>query len=546
MESSQITSKKKYLSALDEYINKVYKLVLLIVPGAAECAGLVYTVSKLLGWLPTVSWVVLIIFDITCLLYLMIGIFLIKTGIKDGYVQENKLKAGKVFLTIVIFIQFNFIIYMIPATDFWGFAFFFVILTAFFLDFKMVAVCSLEIAVSIAASWILNGAVHLPARNETFEINLLDRSVCVVLSLVSIVLLTYLINRFLVNAKKDELEKNTEQVENVLSAVQALSESLQAAGLTLSQVSENENASAEKLALTSEQLVDKSNRLSVKTDESMGNLDELSQWESVVAENVKKVEMASRDLLDKSMENEKLLNDLHTINGEVSESMGATTEITQKLSDAVQEIGVTLSLISDISSSTNLLSLNASIEAARAGEAGRGFAVVATEVGNLANSTQDSLKVVQEVIERVQQNVSDITVQVEENAAKLSTQNEYFANVFQGMQEVAKLLDVSVNAIKTMGDAHSKQAEVIERTVSINQDIAESIRSENDLFNAINAMAESNAGDTTEVAKQANTINEMVDKMTMLLKRNHAYEFMTNPPQKSHPVQSSHSAHDIP
>ncbi len=519
MKTSGKTLEKKYLSALDEYINKVYVLVLLIVPGASECAGLVYTFSKFMGWLPTVSWGVLIIFDMTCLLYLVIGIFFIRTGIKDGYVLKNKLKAGKIFLLGLMFIQFNFIIYMIPATDFWGFAFFFVILMAFFLDYRMVAVASFEIIASIIVSWILNGSVHLPARNETFEVNLLDRGVCVVLSLATIVLLTYLINRFLVDAKKNELEKNTEHVKSILFAVQELSESLHAAGLSLSQISENENTSAEKLASTSEQLVDKSNMLSAKTDESMGNLDELSQWESVVADNVDKVEMASRDLLDKARENEKLLNDLHTINGEVSESMGATTEITQKLSDAVQEIGVTLSLISDISSSTNLLALNASIEAARAGEAGRGFAVVATEVGNLANSTQESLKVVQSVIERVQQNVSEITLQVEENAVKLGTQNEYFANVFQCMQDMTKLLNVSVNAVETMLEAQGKQAEVIKETVSINQDIAESIRSENELFNSINAMAESNAGDTTEVAKQANIVNEMVDRMTKLLKR---------------------------
>ena len=89
--------------------------------------------------------------------------------------------------------------------------------------------------------------------------------------------------------------------------------------------------------------------------------------------------------------------------------MLTTIDVAQKLSEAVKEIGVTLNLINEISSSTNLLALNASIEAARAGEAGKGFAVVAQEVGNLANSTKESLDEVESVIARVQNNVNDIT-----------------------------------------------------------------------------------------------------------------------------------------
>ena len=81
------------------------------------------------------------------------------------------------------------------------------------------------------------------------------------------------------------------------------------------------------------------------------------------------------------------------------------------------------------------------------------------------------------------------------------------------------LLNVSVSAIKAMGDAHREQSEVIKNTVLINQDIAESIRNENEQFNAISAMAESNASDTAEVATQANTINNMVNEMTVLLKK---------------------------
>ena len=184
----------------------------------------------------------------------------------------------------------------------------------------------------------------------------------------------------------------------------------------------------------------------------------------------------------------------------------------------MQEIGVTLKLISEISSSTNLLALNASIEAARAGEAGKGFAVVATEVGNLANSTQETLKEVEDVIVRVQNNVKEITLQVEENSQKLNTQNEYFDNVFSSMQAMTDLLKVSENAINTMGNVHSKQSEVIKKTVTINQDIAESIKNENEQFNSINAMAESNANSTVEVANQAGSINDMVDEMSRLLK----------------------------
>lgn len=315
------------------------------------------------------------------------------------------------------------------------------------------------------------------------------------------------------------VEKKETDLKNVLNEVQALSNDLYTAGEALSSVSENESASAEQLASTSEQLVESSNLLSAKTDESMGNLNELSEWKSVVDDNVEKVETATRDLLEKATENEKYLNDLRTINGEVSMSMKATNDITQRLSEAVQEIGVTLSLINDISESTNLLALNASIEAARAGEAGKGFAVVATEVGKLANNTQDSLQVVQSVIERVQQNVKEITAQVEENSTKMGTQNEFFANVFQSMQDMTSLLNASVNAINTMGEAHNKQSEVIQNTVTINQDIAENIRNANDQFNSINAMAENNANDTTNVAMQANVINNIVDKMTVLLKQ---------------------------
>lgn len=83
---------------------------------------------------------------------------------------------------------------------------------------------------------------------------------------------------------------------------------------------------------------------------------------------------------------------------------------------------------------------------------------------------------------------------------------------------MTKLLNDSVKAINTMGQARNKQAEVIKKTVTINQDIAEVIRSVTDQFDSINVMVASNASNTTEVTSQANAINDMVEEMHELLK----------------------------
>lgn len=505
-------------TAVEVYLSMVFKWGLIILVCACMCATIMFNTEKIFGLYPTVPWLATIGLGIMDSAFFVTAILIVKSSFdEEGYLKEGRLKIGKIFSTVILVIQWNYLLYMLPTRTFWGFLFFFLILMAFFLDIKLLFISGLACMVSLFAAWLVRGTELLPVKDELFLTDVLMCLVALVLSLAGLIIFVFFVAHFLVNAKKDELEKNNEHVTNVLAAIQELSENLQTAGLSLSQVSENESSSAEQLAATSEQLVVSSNLLSSKTDESMANLGELSEWEGVVAGNVEKVEQVSRDLLDKSAENQKLLNDLHTINGEVSESMKATTEITQRLSEAVQEIGMTLNLINDISDSTNLLALNASIEAARAGEAGKGFAVVASEVGHLANSTQQSLQVVQSVIERVNQNVKDITAQVDENSAKLGTQNEYFQNVFQSMQDITKLLNISMDTINTMGEAHGKQSEVIRKTISINQDIAASVRSENEQFNSINAMAESNAGDTSEVAAQASAINEMVDTMTQLL-----------------------------
>ncbi|PPR10937.1 MAG: Heme-based aerotactic transducer HemAT [Proteobacteria bacterium] len=90
----------------------------------------------------------------------------------------------------------------------------------------------------------------------------------------------------------------------------------------------------------------------------------------------------------------------------ISDSQNELLRLKEEFSsfeEDLKEVRSILSLITNVSEKTNLLSLNASIEAARAGDAGKGFAVVADEVKKLAMQTSQSAKDISKTLEKIHQ-----------------------------------------------------------------------------------------------------------------------------------------------
>lgn len=282
--------------------------------------------------------------------------------------------------------------------------------------------------------------------------------------------------------------------------------------------SQNESASTEELSAISENLVANSAVILEKTSQSKENLSELEESSKNMNDKMSEVNHISQELMDISSLNETALIDLLSLSDKVDNSTKETKSVTDGLLVDVSEVGKTLEIIDSIVSATNLLALNASIEAARAGEAGRGFTVVAQEVGKLANSTKDSLNVVNQAIEKNQVRAQNVARFMNENSEQLLEQNRVLNNTVTGIRNMIDLLKKSTQAIKDTDAIQKKHDNVIKQTITINEDIFSSISHENQEFNDIANMVQANTAEIMEMVHQVDVLNDMITELNGLLK----------------------------
>lgn len=304
----------------------------------------------------------------------------------------------------------------------------------------------------------------------------------------------------------EKMKELTQSLGNIVGKIRNSSDTMSANSYELNDTSSQTLAANNEISKAVEDVAEGSTGMAASISKINENLLEMSNETKDINESVNEIRNQTVAVQDSS----KIMNDkiksMQNSSQKMDEGISAISKRIETVNTTVDKVSNIVSVIEEISSETNLLSLNASIEAARAGDAGKGFAVVAQEIRVLSDNTNTELENIKQIIsslvEECRYCVQASGTIVEDNA-KQKEEIKAVLDEFSALDE----------QIQKTAEKADKIEELVTAMIELNDDITKSSNSLTDVSAANAAATEEMNANIEELNAMMNGVSEMAGNM---------------------------------
>lgn len=304
----------------------------------------------------------------------------------------------------------------------------------------------------------------------------------------------------------EKMKELTQSLGSIVGKIRTSSDTMSSNSYELNDTSSQTLAANNEISKAVEDVAEGSTGMAASISKINENLLEMSNETKDINASVDEIKNQTTAVQDSS----KIMNDkiksMQDSSHKMDEGISAISKRIETVNTTVDKVSNIVSVIEEISSETNLLSLNASIEAARAGDAGKGFAVVAQEIRVLSDNTNTELENIKQIIsslvEECRYCVQASGTIVEDNAKQkeeIKAVLDEFGSLDEQIQKTAEKAD--------------EIEELVTAMIELSDDITKSSNSLTDVSAANAAATEEMNANIEELNAMMHGVSEMAEHM---------------------------------